>query len=195
MLRRTHYLLLVLSLLAGTFWLGSARGLLAAPGGPFASQAPAAFMPYLSYYFAAGSSLYSADYTMRGDYQPGGCVSALDSGGQFFTQHLNLPQGARIDYLRLFYYDADAATNSTANIRVYDAAGGYVELASVSSAGSAGYGSTLSGFVGDVVDNYNGAYVLNWMPNATSANSQLCGLRVAYRVEAKQLFLPLVTRQ
>jgi hypothetical protein len=133
------------------------------------------------YIFSAGSSLHSADYTMRQDYQSGACVSAIDTGSQFFTLNLDLPDGVRIDYLRLFYYDADAS-NSTANIRKYDGAGGYTEIATVSSTGTSGFGTTLSTYVGQVVNNSDGGYVLNWLPSIASTTQQLCGLRVAYRL-------------
>jgi hypothetical protein len=133
------------------------------------------------YYFAAGSSLHSADYTMRQDYQAGACISALDTGLQFLTLNLDLPQGARIDYLRIYFYDTDAS-NSVANIRKYDAAGNNTEIASVSSSGNAGFGTALSAYSGHVVDNTDGAYVLNWQPIVTGNTMQLCGLRVAYRL-------------
>jgi hypothetical protein len=133
------------------------------------------------YIFTAGSSLHSADYTMRQDYQSGACVAAVDTGSQFFTLNLDLPDGVRIDYLRLFYYDTDASTG-TANIRKYDAAGGYTEIATVGSAGNVGFGTTLSAYVGHVVNNFDGGYVLNWLPSVASTSMQLCGLRVAYRL-------------
>jgi hypothetical protein len=152
------------------------------------------FFLNLTYFFAAGSSLHSADYTMRQDYQPGACIAAMDTGAQFFTLNLNLPQGSRIDYLRLYYYDTDAANNSEANIRKYDAAGNYTEITSVSSSGSGGYGSALSGFANHVVDNGSGAYVLNWQPIVTGSTMQLCGLRVAYRLPAKLVYLPLIIK-
>jgi hypothetical protein len=133
------------------------------------------------YIFSAGSSLHSADYTMRQDYQPGACVSAIDSGSQFLTLNLDLPDGVRIDYLRLFYYDTDAS-NGTANLRKYDAAGGYTEIATVTSAGNTGYGTTLSAYIAHVVNNTDGGYVLNWLPSVTGTSMQLCGLRVAYRL-------------
>jgi hypothetical protein len=182
---------LVLLLFGTAIWISSGKTSMAAP-----EASPAGtdgFLPYFYYIFSAGSSLHSADYTMRQDYQPGGCVSAVDTGSQFFTLNLNLPDGARIDYLRLFYYDADAS-NSTANIRKYNGAGGYTEIATVSSTGSAGFGTTLSTYVGQVVNNSDGGYVLNWLPSIASTSQQLCGLRVAYRLPAKMMFMPIVTK-
>jgi hypothetical protein len=182
---------LTLLLFSTAIWISGSGTSMAAP---LASPAGTdGYLPYFYYIFTAGSSLHSADYTMRQDYQPGACVSAVDTGNQFFTLNLNLPDGARIDYLRLYYYDTDAGTG-TANIRKYDGAGGYIQIATVGSAGSTGYGTTLSAYVGHVVNNSNGGYVLNWLPSVASTSMQLCGLRVAYRLPAKQIFIPLVTR-
>jgi hypothetical protein len=133
------------------------------------------------YIFSAGSSLHSADYTMRQDYQPGACEAAVDTGGQFLTLNVDLPDGIRIDYLRLFYNDTDAS-NGTANLRKYDGAGGYTEIATVSSTGNVGFGTTLSAYIGHVVNNSDGGYVLNWQPIVTGTSMQLCGMRIAYRL-------------
>jgi hypothetical protein len=152
------------------------------------------FANHFSYRFVAGSSLHSADYSMRQDYQSGACVSVLDTGLEFLNLSLQLPDGARIDYLRVYYYDTDGASNGIANIRKYDGAGGTTEIASVSSSGSSGYGTNLSAYVGHVVDNANGGYVLNWEPMVTGSTMSLCGLRVAYRLPVENLFLPIIMR-
>jgi hypothetical protein len=184
-------LFLVLFIFSTTIWISSGETSLAAPlASPAATDG---YIPKFYYIFVAGSSLHSADYTMRQDYQPGACVSAVDTGGQFFTLNLNLPDGARIDYLRLFYNDTDAS-NGTANLRKYDGAGGYTEIATVSSTGNAGFGTTLSAYIGHVVNNIDGGYVLNWQPIVTGTSMQLCGLRVAYRLPAKEFFMPFVIR-
>lgn len=152
-------------------------------GQPDALSGPAAPGAWSGFYyfFAAGSSLHSADYLMRSDYQPGACVAAVDSGAQFFTLNLDLPQGSRIDYLRLFYYDTNAS-DGQAQLRKYDGAGNLVDVSIVSSTGAAGYGTILSAYAGSIVDNMNGSYVLNWWPIATGSTMQLCGMRVAYRM-------------
>lgn len=186
-----RWVILGLILLSAAIGLGEGNSTLAAPQEP---QATDYVMPVFSYRFVAGSSLHSADYSMRQVYQPGSCISVLDTGIEFLNVGLQLPDGARIDYLRLFYYDSNAGTNGTANIRKYDGSGGYVEIASVSSAGSAGFGTTLSSFANHVVDNGNGGYVLNWEPFATGTSIQLCGLRVAYRLDAVPIYIPYVRR-
>jgi len=95
--------------------------------------------------------------------------------------HLDLPTGARIDYLRIFYYDTSPA-DSYAWVTTYNGAGGYIDRAAVTSSGSAGYGTNLGSYVGHIVDNENNAYVLNWRPYQFGSAMRLCGLRVAYRL-------------
>lgn len=78
---------------------------------------------------------------------------------------------------------------------LYDAAGGFTDVTTVSSTGAAGYGTALSPFVNHVVNNAARAYGLNWQPNQTGASMQLCGLRVAYRVAVSTTYLPAVIRR
>jgi len=107
--------------------------------------------------------------------------------------HLDIPTGSRIDYLRIYFYDANA-TNSTAWVTTYNGASGIVDIASASTSGSGGYGTNLGAYVGHVVDNGNNAYVLNWRPSVTGNTMMLCGLRVAYRLPMLDIYLPLVRR-
>lgn len=81
--------------------------------------------------------------------------------------------------------DRIASTSSYAWVTTYDGFGGYDDIAFVAS-GLAdpfeNYGTTLSDYVGYVVDNAVEAYVLNWRPRNLGHDLQLCGLRVAYRL-------------
>ena len=162
-----------------------------------AAQAPQvreAYTRYFLYRFVAGSSLHTADYTMRQNYQPGACISVQDTATQFLNLSLQLPDGARIEYLRLFYYDTDATTNGNASLRKYDGFGKTTVIASTDSASNAGYGTSLSAYVGHVVDNSDGGYVLNWWPKVTGSTMRLCGLRIAYRLPVTSTFLPYLFR-
>jgi len=135
------------------------------------------------YEFIAGSTLRPrGSATTWASSGQGGCVYAVD-GQEVFNVPLDLPQGARIDYLRLYYYD-NGASNSTAWITTYDGIGGLSDQVRVDSADTTGYGSTLSPYVGHIVDNINNSYVLNWRPSVAGSSMMLCGLRVAYRIDA-----------
>jgi len=100
---------------------------------------------------------------------------------EWFTLNLDVPHGARIDYLRLLYYDRSSA-NSQAYITAYDAQGEVNDLIGVTSAGNSGYGYQVSNYLGHVVNTESQAYVLNWRANQHGSSMRLCGLRVAYRL-------------
>ena len=109
----------------------------------------------------------------------GGCI--YSSGSEVFNIHLEVPQGSRVDYLRIYYYDA-SSSDSQAWITRYNDVGGFSDRTSVTSSGNGGYGTALSGYLGEVFDYANYSYVLNWRPNQVGNTMQLCGLRVAYRL-------------
>ncbi len=132
------------------------------------------------YTFVAGSTFRPRASATTWGYPGAGCVHVA-AGGDLFTLPLNLPQGSRLDYLRLYYYDT-SANNSKAWITRYDASGVTTDLISVDSAGNTGYGTTLSAYSGHIVDNMNNTYVLNWWANQTGTTMRLCGMRVAYRL-------------
>jgi hypothetical protein len=157
-----------------------------------AADVNAGFFPTFSYVFVAGTTLRPRDSDTAWDYAGFGCVSA-SAGNKEFNVHLDIPEGSRIDYLRIFYYDT-SASDSYAWITSYDGAGGIGEIAFVSSSGNSGYGSALSSFVGGVVDYHDNSYVLNWRPNQTGGSMRLCGLRVAYRLPGENIYLPVIIR-
>lgn len=132
------------------------------------------------YKFLAGSALRPRDSSSGWRYEGVGCVYR-SNGSELFTINLDIPNGARIDYLRLFYRDT-SASNGTAWITNYDGAGNFTDLTSVSSAGNGGYGTTLSPQLSHVVDTAARSYVVNWEPAQNGNTMQLCGVRVAYRL-------------
>jgi len=150
------------------------------------------------YEFVAGSTFRPrASATTWGQRGDGGCVYAVAGAGEVFNVPLELPQGSRIDYLRLFFYDT-SANDSRAWLSYYNGAGGLVDLpsgAGMDSSGSAGYDTTLSAYMGHVVDNSNNAYVLNWRSNVNGNTMALCGMRVAYRLSLpRSVYLPLAMK-
>lgn len=133
------------------------------------------------YYFnASGAAFRPRDSFSPWTYEGVGCIS-VDSGNELFTLHLDIPSGARIDYLRLYFYDANTA-NNTAWITNYDNAGSYTDLIDVVSTGSSGYGTVLSDYLGHVVNTNARSYILNWEAGANGSTMRLCGMRVAYRL-------------
>ncbi|HOG59122.1 MAG TPA: hypothetical protein PLO92_02815 [Anaerolineaceae bacterium] len=113
---------------------------------------------------------------------PTGTVSASLTSYEIFSLQIHLPEGARIEYLRLYYYDSNPSMDSIAWITTYDGAGNFSDLINVSSFGSAGYGQALSAYFAHVVDNEAATYVLNWRPRVFDSSMRLMGMRVAYRL-------------
>ena len=136
------------------------------------------------YYYAAGSVLKPRDSSVNwASAGSGGCIY-LSSGNSnvIVNLPLDIPTGARIDYLRLYFYDTSASQNSISWITRYDGQGGLTDITNVASTGNTGYGTTLSALVEHVVNSEDYAYVLNWRPKVIGNTMQLCGLRVAYRL-------------
>jgi hypothetical protein len=132
------------------------------------------------YVFVAGSTFRPRASSTTWAYPGVGCINAA-SGNEIFTSPLHLPQGSRIDYVRLYYRDT-SANDSSAWLTSYSAAGAFADVTTVSSVGSSGYGSNLSPLVEHVVNNASLSYTLNWRANQTGSSMQLCGMRVAYRL-------------
>ena len=135
------------------------------------------------YYHVTGSALHPRDSAVEWSTGgSGGCLYQV-SGDPYviYNLHEEIPEGARIDYLRIFYYDT-SASSSYAWVTRYDDTGGLEDITNVASVGTAGYGTALSDYVGHVVDNTNYSYILNWRPYVNGTSMYLCGLRVAYRL-------------
>lgn len=186
--------LVVLALLTLTGAAGASGSAELSPLGTTGAPATAShgFSTTFHYEYVAGAALRPRDSSSGWDYSGVGCVSRA-SGSELFNIHLGLPEGSRIDYLRIYYYDT-SASNSTAWVTSYNSTGGYSDITSVVTAGTGGYGTRLSSYVGHVVDNSSRAYVLNWSPGQNGSTMRLCGLRVAYRTPTRDLFMPLITK-
>jgi len=102
---------------------------------------------------------------------------------EIFNLQIHLPVGARVDYLRFYYYDKSVDYEQNAWITIYDGNGNTNDLINVSSTGSSGYDYTVSDYVGHIVNNYEETYVLNWRPRLFGSTMRLCGMRVAYRLD------------
>ena len=144
-----------------------------------------------SYYNIAGSTLQPRDSATSYDYTSTGCIHTVAGTDRILNTQLQLPDGAIIKYLRIFYNDTNASTGVKGYITRYDAGSATEDLTSVSSVGSGGTGTQLSAEITHEVDNFGWAYVLIGWPDANSTQNQICGLRVAYYPPATGAFHPL----
>jgi hypothetical protein len=117
-------------------------------------------------------------YTVSGS---GGCVyvTAGDSSTVMNTAVTDLPQGANVDTLRMYFYDT-SGSNSSAWFTVYDLYGSIVNEWPVSSSGSGGNSFSDSAQINHTIDYSVYSYLINWRPNVTGSTMQLCGFRIFY---------------
>jgi hypothetical protein len=110
----------------------------------------------------------------------GGCIY-VTAGSAFTVWNTtpDLPQGAVVDTLRMYYHDTNAS-NSTAWFTVYDLYGAIVQEWSVSSTGNFGNSFNDSVAIDHTVDYSLYSYLINWRPIVTGSTMQLCGFRVFY---------------
>lgn len=106
----------------------------------------------------------------------------------------DLPQGANVETLRMYYYDT-SGSNTSAWFTVYDLYGEIVQEWSVSSIGNSGNGFNDSTTINHTIDYSVYAYLLNWRPIASGSTLQLCGFRVFFTPPPFGLqFLPAIQK-
>jgi hypothetical protein len=133
---------------------------------------------------------------MTYDYAGAGCI--YRTGGTEFTDHtLQVPQGAVIDFLRVFFYDNDPVNDAEAIIWSFDGAGNSYRVTKVASAGTPGWSSagTVEPFT-YTVNNREETLILRLdYEAATSDNLQICGVRVRYQYDISATSLPVILNQ
>ncbi len=147
----------------------------------------------LYFKFVSANTFVPYDDDMTYVYSSGGCMSR--TGGGNYTEHtLQLPQGAEIDYLRVYFYDNDPTHNATAYLFAYDGKGHSTTIASVSSTGEAdAYRSEGSGYFSHFVDNSIEALSLSlYYGGATTSDLKICGVRIRYQYTLSTTDLPLI---
>ena len=146
--------------------------------------------------FIGASAFTPISSDMAYGYGGAGCI--YRTGGTEFTDHtLQVPQGAVIDYLRVFFYDNDPVNNAEAIIWSYDGAGNSYRVTKVGSAGTPGWSSagTVEPFT-YAANNRNETLILRLdYEAATSENLQICGVRVRYQFDISTTSLPVILNQ
>lgn len=143
----------------------------------------------------AGSNFQPRDSTTTYSYSGGGCMQRdANVGDSWFTVDLQMPEGAVIDYLRVYYYDNDNNYDINSELWAFDGAGGTTLIAEADSSGAPGYSSAGSDFFSHPVDNLNETLaVVTSIQGGVGADLQLCGIRVRYQYTPLSAnFLPAV---
>jgi hypothetical protein len=157
----------------------ASRGLLpvSPPDAVFAPRSP--FGTGASFYHVPGSVFVPTDsltLMVTGYY---GCFY-LDAGYAYaLNAPLEIPDGARLVELRMFYHDTSAGGMDGWIYRYNDLSTTMESIAYVESVGDTGHSSSYT-TIDHTVDNFNYKYVLMVRINGATSDLQLCGMRVAY---------------
>jgi hypothetical protein len=141
------------------------------------------------YKFIAGSNFHPREATTTHGYGNAGCVYKTSTSG-YLVSDLQLPQGAEIDLISLYYSDTNANYDAETWLYAYDGLGGFTEIAHVASIGSPGQNSANSALFSHIVDNSSES--LGLVVGTGSANDssvRICGVRVRYNVEVPSYVL------
>lgn len=137
-----------------------------------------------SYYTVSGATLRGRSSTAETTYI-GSCCVYLTAGtgfGLLLDGDLPLPQGSLIRYLRIYDYDTNASNGVRALSTRYGPGTDAIGLVSVTSTAAfvAGYGTTLSPVISEVVGGVSHACTVIGWPDAAGSANRICGMRVAY---------------
>jgi hypothetical protein len=132
------------------------------------------------------------DETNAWAYEGGGCISR--TGGQnFWDTSVQLPDGAEIDFLRVYYFDEDPNVDADAILFEFDDTGGNITIATAEGSGTPGFSSAGSDFFSHFVDNQDKSYVVRIDFNGGATDSlQICAVRIRYQYTITSINLPTI---
>lgn len=144
----------------------------------------------------AGSNFHARETTTTYSYGGAGCTYRTSPSG-FLVSDLQLPEGAEIDFVRLYFDDTNASDDAHLWLYSYDGLGGFNQITTVSSSGTPGQSSAGSGFFSHIVDNT--AESLGFVAGTDSADDtsvRICRVRLRYKIDVPNFqFLPIVLKQ
>lgn len=144
---------------------------------------------------AAGSNFQPRDSAATFSYGGGGCIRRDSNvGDSWFTIDIQVPEGAIIDFMRVYYYDNSGTYDINSELWAFDGAGGTTLIAEADSTGAPGYSTAGSGFFSHTVDNLNESLVVvASIQGGVGSDLQLCGIRLRYQyTPLASNFLPSV---
>jgi hypothetical protein len=140
----------------------------------------------------AGSSFHPRDSTTTFNYGGFGCLYRT-GGSTWFTIDVQVPDGAEIDFFRIYFYDNDADNNVIAYLYSFDGAGSADELDVAASSDTPGFSSAGSGFLSHIVDTTSESISLVvGFDEGNNSNLAFCGVRIRYQYAVASVTLPAV---
>ena len=132
---------------------------------------------------------------MEYSYSTGGCMYRTGGGSYDHTAYtVQLPEGAEITYLRLYFYDMDPDRDAVAQLMTYDGEGGLDLIALAQSTGTPGWSSVGSGTPFSYVVHNTDESLALWLYFGTSTHDtlRLCSVRIQYKYTLSTISLPLI---
>lgn len=127
------------------------------------------------YLFVAGSAFTPRRSSQTITYPGGGCTN---TSSDWVLTSLELPDGAEVLGLRLFYYNLGSAGSVSGALTSYTGSGGSTDLLVANSTGNTGYSSEyVAATTSLIIDNGAKSYALL---GATGSDLRLCGIRIYY---------------
>lgn len=153
---------------------------------PAAPEATAYFL------FLSANTFVPYDETTAWGYGGGGCVYL--TGGWPYSEHsVELPQGAEITQVRLYFYDNDLVNDAEVHLWVYPGDGTGEKIADFQSSGTPGQSWLDSAPFSHTVDNTAEALSVRLeYQAATTSDLMHCGVRIRYQYSPSISTLPLV---
>jgi hypothetical protein len=147
-----------------------------------------------TYYHVLGTHLEPRASTTTYAYGGNGCRYVTGGTDTRLTFPVNIPEESTIKYLRIYYLDT-ATQDMTAWLTAYQPGQSSMDLTSVSSTGTGGYGTMLSNEITHTVAGVSYQYSINYGWGTTGTTNQICGVRIAYYAPVTfPAFLPLLRR-
>lgn len=147
------------------------------------------------YMFIPASAFVPQDDDMSYNYVSSGCIYRVN-GTRYSQYAVQLPEGAEIDYIRLYYYDNSVDYNVKADLFAFNGLGGDTLIASVNSDGQGDYYTSIGSWISPthIVDNLSGSLVVRlYYSDAGDISVRICGVRIRYHYNIFGTFLPLIT--
>ncbi len=139
-----------------------------------------------THYFVVGSSgfLPGSNVAYTNTYGNGGAYIASGSGAMVAPVHL--PHGAVVTAMRIYFYDASSA-DMTVYLDAESLAGGFVQMAAVTSLGTGGYYNTTDSSISSAtINNAAYSYLIYAYASSWSSNLRIKGAVITYTLSEAQ---------
>jgi hypothetical protein len=126
---------------------------------------------------------------------PGCTYATAGSAATIWGATPDLPQGARVNSLRMYFDDTNVSFNSLGWFTIYDLFGDVAQEWSVGSSGSSGFSFNDTATISHTVNYDFYSYQIHWRPTVATGNLGLCGFRLFYEPPPFGVsFMPLIRK-